>query len=112
MTPDELDAIEARWFLGDVTPTDLPALVAALREAWAEAERMTKAATGYMVERDLLTAENERLRAELVNAPRWDALNDAQAAIARVEAVCDDQESRDAEPYVATWIIRKAIKEA
>ncbi len=81
------------WYSAETYIHDLEADVVKAR---AEVERLRESARYY----------DERV-------DRADQRTDkAETAIARVEAVCDDQESRDAEPYVATWIIREAIREA
>jgi hypothetical protein len=106
VSADELDAIEARTVIG----MDVPALIAALREAWAEVERLRdEAASGpswdavalrsalvaMTVERDDLRAAHERLTDEVtaVKAQRDDERRlsrEYAAAIARVRALCDE----------------------
>ena len=100
MTPDELDAIEARaaavhearWlseredaaFLFMET-TDVEDLIAALREAWAEVERLRNPDLRIVYGYELGAADLEAAEARA---------DKAEAAIARVRVLCDAYEQQ------------------
>lgn len=123
MTPDELDEIEAGWKDNDPTDNEM-ALIAALREASAEVERLrakhtemnrrlTKAEAhvettiedcrrqGVSIGRGLANAGYVAMRARVEKA---------EAAIARVRALCDDAEEWAlSSPSVSTSRIRAVL---
>ena len=106
MTPDELDAIEAEIVEGDESVDDLAAIIAALREAWAEVERL-HSWTG------LLSLLDEHWPAELfptlADNPARDTgprlvsalrrAENAEAAIARVWAIDPEDHATKSRDY-------------
>lgn len=74
--------------------TDVPALVAALREAWAERDRLLRAVRAGR------TADADEVRAER---------DEARAALARVEALCDDEAWKVSDFWLMGDAIRAAI---
>ncbi len=90
MTPDELDAIEAEIVEGDESVDDLADLIAALREAWAEVER---------------------LRRGEVDGIFTSVVHECCEQVARVRAICtraDNDEFHS--PYQVAEFIRDAIE--
>ncbi len=140
MTPDELDAIEARarlvarWTPGadeDQTARDAIALTAALREAWAEVERLRRGEVDGIFTSVVhgCCAEVEQLKEALDEAIRHkvelDDLrrqakaerDEARAAIAHVRAIDPADHATKSRDYgrgfaEAIRLVRAALGEA
>jgi hypothetical protein len=85
MTPDELDAIESlaitEHYAANVLSDGARDLAAALREAWAEVERLREPDLRIVYGYDLGVGDLEAVEARA---------DQAEAAIARVRALCDE----------------------
>lgn len=136
MTPEDVAAIRADVHPFARSETTILALCDALEAAWAERDASDEGAEQAQSERDeakneltvlygelsaLITraelAEAEVARLNVVifdNNHVWardiTARNDAQCALARVQALCDDDVDSDIGPAVPTKEIRAAIE--
>ena len=119
MTPDELDAIEAAHAgMWDVPATEAKRLIAALREAWAEVERLRAGndRLGAMVEWQaevIVDARDACQRAENIEpmgSPEWVESGIAMrtTALREVRAILDRE--RNAHPSALDKVTDRAEK--